>query len=830
MWANVTEVDVTGLDFLSNEPIEGELLAERMTRGGITDEEALQCAIEIGSLLKRAHVRGIVHGALSPYSVAVTPAGARILQPPQEPDPRAARFRAPEQVLREEADWRTDIFSYGTLVYEMATGRPAFTGEGTDLDRAIVEDAPRNANGSSPVRAAMEGVIASCLEKEPAKRRQRIQNAVIELKLVGRSLAKLAKARRQTVKSARVAGVAAPVQTPPRMPVRPQTIPAYPEIGAPRAKRDVVPIMIAGFLAVAAAALAVLMFLRLHQSGQKEQVMNLPLMAPEHTTYPGMPSISPDGKYLALSAEGPDRKRMLWLRPLEDPHSTVIPETEDGFAAFWSPDSEQMAYFANQSLKRISVKGGHAQTICEATATASGGTWSKDGVILFAPSLGEGLYRVQAGGGVPQPVLRLNPAKWERAFEWPQFLPDGKHFIFFVQTEMVETTGIYLGSIDSAEYHQLLHSETNAVYSAGGPAAPKKGYLLFIRDKTIKAQPLDMSHFELDGDEIPLVADVGAVSSLALAPISVSANNTLVYQTVGQVTRQMAWVDRTGRQIGVAGEPGEYGPPRISPDGRRAVVAKLGPDHKNADLWMLDSGGVSRFTDTPWHEGSPIWSPDGSRIVYFSNQEGGIYNLYAKAVNGGKTELLFKNSARKFPTDWSKDGKYILFGSMTAEGTRLDIWGLTMPGKQAAPIVDTVYNEGSASLSPDGKFMSFQSDESRRIEVYVQLFEGLSDGTKPRWQVSKGGGGLPQWRADGGELFYITPSGRMMATAVHTNGGKFSFDEPHMLFQTRPVPGTWNFFDVTPDGQRFLMNLPLEWSEASPINVLTNWTEEIKAQ
>ena len=225
-----------------------------------------------------------------------------------------------------------------------------------------------------------------------------------------------------------------------------------------------------------------------------------------------------------------------------------------------------------------------------------------------------------------------------------------------------------------------------------------------------------------------------------------------------------------------------------------------------------------------------MWSPDGSRIAFFGNLEGD-HDIYAKLASGaGKTDLLFKSPSRKRPTDWSRDGRFIFFDVLAGEGTKSDVWAYCTANRHAGPILETIYNEGFAALSPDGKWLAYQSDEARAsmLDIHVQSFEGLSVGTKRQWQVSSGGGGEPRWRADGGELYYMTSSGRMMAVTVHPRNGGFEFDPPHTLFQTRPIPRTWNLYDVSPDGQRFLMNLPLEWSGASPVNVVTNWTEKLK--
>jgi Tol biopolymer transport system component len=834
----VIEVGQNEVGLTGDEPAGGELLAERLARGPLAPEEALRYAIEIGAALNRAHLRGMVHGGLSPYSVLLANTGARVLQPLPEYDERAAPYRSPEQVRGEAPDWRSDVFAYGALLYEMASGRRAFPGEGAELNDAIVEQPAAGLMAKSPIHGAMEGVIAGCLEKDPSRRRQRIQNAVIELKLAGRSLQRMAEVRHQQLRRPVATGaVAAPARERIAQPAAPAPVGA-PKV--PRRQSYIIPELpvptdalrrrfwAIGAALIAVAFLSIAAVLYLHQQ-PAAPVLRFAVSPPEHTSYPGTPSVSPDGRFLTFSALGPEGKRMLWLRPLDALHASVISGTEGGFAPFWSPDSNYIAFFANKSLKKVRTNGGAPEIVCSAEAMPGGGAWSHNGVILFAPSLADGLYRVAENGGKPQLVLKLDSSKLERSYLWPQFLPDDKHFVFFVQTDIANTTGVYTGTLDPPEHHRLFSSETNAVYSGGAAGdSSKSGYLLFMRDRHLMEQSFNISSLTMGKDPFTLADDIGAVRSMALAPISVSDNGILVYQSVGKPTRQMVWFDRGGRQVGQVAEPGDYGPPRISPDGRRAAVAKLGPDGVNADLWILDANGnTTQFTATPKHEGSPVWSPDGSKIAYFSNPEG-VYDIYVKPVNGeGRAELFYKSTLPKYPTDWSRDGRYMLFG-VIAPGTRSDVWAITTADRKAAPILDTIYSEGFAALSPDGRWLAFQSDQSGRNEVYVQPFEGATSGTRRRWLVSSGGGGLPRWRGDGAEMFYMTSGGRMMAVALHPVGGDFQFEQAHMLFQTRPIPETWNLYDVSSDGQRFLLNLPLEWSSAAPITVVTNWTEKLK--
>jgi serine/threonine-protein kinase len=275
-------------------------------------------------------------------------------------------------------------------------------------------------------------------------------------------------------------------------------------------------------------------------------------------------------------------------------------------------------------------------------------------------------------------------------------------------------------------------------------------------------------------------------------------------------------------------DAGEWGPPRITSDGKRAVVAKLNQNEESADLWTVDATGATQITNTSVHEGSPVWSPDGTRIACFVRGAGDSgYDLYVMPADGGKPDLLFKSPAQKTPTDWSRDGRHIFF-NVLSDSTKWDVWALSTADRHAGPILDTVNSERDAVLSPDGKWLAFDADETNRLEVYVQPFNGVNSEHKKRWKVSNGGGGTPKWSADGKELFFITASGRVMAATVRASGDNFDVDPAVKLFQTRPIPKTWNLFDVSPDGQRFLVNLPLEWSNSSQIQVVTNWTEKLK--
>jgi len=427
-------------------------------------------------------------------------------------------------------------------------------------------------------------------------------------------------------------------------------------------------------------------------------------------------------------------------------------------------------------------------------------------------------------------VTELSATGKERAHLWPRFLPDGTKFIVYTLTDFDETSGVNLGSLGSKATRRIIQSDANAVFSAARtsdarPNSSRNGYLIFIRNRTLYGQKFDGT--EVDGTPMLVAEEVGSIRSMSLAPVSVSENGVLVYQTVGKTNRQLIWFDRSGRQIAPIGEPGDYGPPRISPDGRRIVVGRIEPGKDTADLWILNEGATAtRLTATAHHEGAPIWSPDGSRLAFFSNHEGN-YNLYQRKVGSDGLEVLVKDSSAKYPNDWSRDGRYLLYGSIS-ETTKSDLMVLHASDRRSYPVSRTIHGEGYGSFSPDGRWVAFQSDQEGRADVFVQAFRAEGSDTPRRYKVSTNGGGLPRWRQDGKELYYITSSGRMMAVAVRSSDTTFEAEAPRMLFQTRPVPKTWNLFDVTGDGQRFVLNVPLEWSSSAPITVVTNWMEKIK--
>ncbi len=839
--SGVVAVSASGWDFVSGEPVQGELLTDRLAGGPLAPQEAVRIALGIGNALAAAHAVDKVHGCLSPASIALTGDKVHILQPKPADQQAALPYRAPEQIHLNQADWRSDIFAFGAILYELAAGRRAFAGTGAALEEALLTAQPESLMAKTPVGAAMEGVIAGCLEKDPARRRQRIQNAVIELKLAGGSVPRAAVFRKPRAKPAETpaAGAAPPVdpaaflasgRTPAAAARSEYWVAESP--GADRLRRRLLVIGLAA-VALAATGLAAALYLR----RQAAPVLKFSVAAPEHTSYPGTPAVSPDGLYLTFSAVGPEGRRMLWLRAFDEMHAQVIPGTEGAFAPFWSPDSHYIGFFAHKALLKVRIAGGtgdvRPEVLTATEAAPGGGTWNNDGVIVFSPSLAGGLFRVSSNGGQPAPVLKPDTGNGDLGYLWPQFLPDDNHFVYFSQTSKAETTmGVYVASLDAPERARLLFlSATNAVYSPIAGESSRKGYLLYVKDRDLVGLPFNVSKLETTGDLTALANDVGAVETLSLAPVSVSRNGVLVYQSVGKATRQLVWMDRSGQNIGTVGEGADWGPPRIAPDGVRVAAARLGKDGKTAEIWIFGKDGQAVPLEVPagTSAGSPVWSPDGTKVAFWEGRNGGVYDLFVKPVNGiGRDEPVYKSAYNKYPTDWSRDGRSLIFGEYTPN-SKGDIWNLNLSENRANPILTTIRSEDYAALSPDGRWLAYQSDSSGRYEVYVQPWEGGSPGTKRIWKISPAGGGLPRWRADGRELFYLATGG-VMSVATRATADDFQFDSPHMLFEARGVAGFWNLFDVSPDGQRFLVNLPLEWSNSSLITVMTNWTRKFESQ
>jgi len=530
-------------------------------------------------------------------------------------------------------------------------------------------------------------------------------------------------------------------------------------------------------------------------------------------------AISPDGRRVAIviATEGVNR---LWLYSFDQVSPTLLVGTEVLWTPFWSPDGRNVGFFAQGKLKRIDVSGGSPVTICDAPKGA-GAAWSSAGVIVFAPyGSGSGLYKVPESGGTPKPVTHLDAARNEMGHKYPHFLPDGRHFFFRVNAALPKHSGIRLGSIDGTKTDFFLQSNTNALYSTAG-------YLLFMQGRKLLAQKFDTDKLVLSGKPEPLIDDVYYHPNTRYAYVSVFSDRMLIYQSNGNLNRRLVWLDRSGKELAEVGQAGEYASIEFSPDGRQAILDRIDPLTTGSDLWQLD---LSRETLTrvtlDGGNYCPIWAPDGNRVAFISMREG-FYGVYQKSLGVvDKEELLFNADLRStFACDWSRDGRFLVFRKEN-ENTEYDITVLPLSGdRQSRNYVATEFYDGWAKVSPDGRWLAYQSNESGRFEIYVQSFP--EPGRKVT--ISKGGGKLPRWRSDGKELYYVADDDRLMATPVRT-GASFSAGMPIALFEVGGYdPSAFRYmYDVSADGRKFMVIRPQKEASAQPLTVVQNWTELLK--
>src|SRR5918999_919260 len=532
----------------------------------------------------------------------------------------------------------------------------------------------------------------------------------------------------------------------------------------------------------------------------------------------GAPLISPDGRRVVLVVRDAVGRQSLWLRPLDALDAQQLAGTEAGDQPFWSPDGRSIGFIAAGKLKKLDVSGGPAQTLSDAVSV--GGAWNRDGVIVFSRSSTEGLYRIPAAGGTPEPLTTLDKSRNEYVHAWPHFLPDGRHFLYVAGTSPREKSAIFLGSLGSKQTRLLLNVESSVAY------APP-GYLLYAREGTLVARPFNADRLELTGEAVPVVKQIGFTLGNARAHFSVSETGTLLYRTnTAAADTQLVWFDRAGKQLDTVGAAGRYSDIRLSPDGKRVAFQRLDPEKGASDVWVMElaRGTTSRLTFDPANDGDAVWSPDGGRVVFSSMREG-LPNLYQKLSSGaGGEELLLKTEDAKFATDWSPDGRYVLYHALSRQ--RFDLWVLPLFGERRPEhFLRTDFQEVSGRFSPDGRFVAYVSNESGRFEVYVQSFPASGG----KWQVSNGGGGSPRWRRDGRELFYLSADGKLMAVEVDGSSDRFEAEVPAPLFEPRvgAISGD-SPYDVAADGRRFLVKVPVEETAPAPVTVVLNWTADLK--
>ncbi|MGH9955584.1 MAG: protein kinase domain-containing protein [Pyrinomonadaceae bacterium] len=811
-----------GSPYVVYELLEGETLRERLSGGALSTRKALDYAAQIAQGLTAAHAKGIIHRDLKPENIFITNDGrikildfglAKLIEPTQiteaqtelltrkaNTDPGSVMgtvgYMSPEQVRAQRVDHRSDIFSLGLILYEMLSGKRPFRGDSAveTLNAILKEDPAELSESNSQINPALERVVMHCLEKSPEQRFQSARDVTFALEALS------------GLSSSRTVAEAFP-------------------LAAPRSKnRERLAWIVAGtcLLVLLAALPFAVSYLR--RAPADERVLRLSLLPPEKATMSdGIVTsfaISPDGRRLAFVASS-DGQNRLWVRSLDSLTAQALPGTEGASSAsapFWSPDSRFIGFGAGGKLKKIEVSGAPPQTLCDAS-TMRGGTWNRNGVILFATGLSSVLYRVPATGGEPTPVTTLDQSRSETLHRWPYFLPDGQRFLYFVRSREAESE-IFMGSLDGKETKRLLPGAVAAVY-----AAP--GFVLFLRDGILMAQRFDAGELQLTGEPFPIAERVAFNVGLGRGAFSVSDSGVLAYAAGSSEINQPLWFDRAGKQLGSVGTAGLYFSVWLSPDENRAAVNRVDTQTGTNDVWLFDlqRGVPSRFTTDPASDSNPTWSPDGGEIVFNSNREG-INNLYRKIASGGGTEeLLFKSDEEKWPDDWSLDGRFIVYQSFNQK-TKWDLWVLPMTGdRQPTKFLQTEFNEQQAQFSPDGKWLAYVSDESGAQEVYVRTFPDSGG----KWRVSTGGGNQPAWRRDGSELFYIAADRQLMSVDFRL-GAAFEASVPKGLFVTRVIAlaDFRNQYEPTADGQRFLINSTLESAEAAPISVVVNWMADLK--
>jgi len=803
-----------GVDYLVMEYVEGETLALRLERGALPAEQVLRTGIEIADALEKAHRQGVIHRDLKPGNIMLTKAGAKLLDfglakstaaaasqgltaGPTESKPLTGegkivgtfQYMAPEQLEGQEADARSDIFAFGAVLYEMATGRKAFEGKSqASLVAAILHKEPAPISALQPMTPpALDRVVRTCLAKDADERWQTAHDLKLQLQWV--------------LEAGSQAGVAAPVV-------------------ARRKIRERLAWALAAVALLAAVGAGVVAWKYARRAQEMSRVVRSAVLPPETAAmarvFPDV-AVSPDGRRLAMVARGADGKELIWVRGLDSLSAQPLAGTDGASQLFWSPDSRFIGYNADGKLKKIDAASGPALTLSDAVQLR-GATWNSEGVIVFAPAFNGPLYRVSAAGGAATQLTKLEEARRENAHRWPWFLPDGKHFLYLARGGSLETNGIYVGSLDGKEPKLVLREDSGAAYTP-------PGYLLFVRQDTLMAQRFDAGSLELAGEAFPLAEQVRFNTATRRGVFSVSDNGVLVYlggATAGPA--QLLWMDRAGKQLGVLGEPGFYGLPRLSPDGKRAVVYASASG--NADLWLYDvaRGIRTRFTFDPMTENFPVWSPDGSRIVFASNRKGQA-DIYQKASSGAAVEeILLGSESDDFPGSWSPDARFLAYNRIPVGGkTRRDIWILPLVGdRKPFPFIETDFDEFGAEFSPDGRWLAYNSDESGRQEVYLVPFPGPGG----KWQVSTAGGSRPQWRRDARELFYLGPDDKLMAVEIRLLGSTVEIGIPKPLLQTTPPPIPGRHWDATADGRRFLM-VGLVEGGSPPFTLVVNWPAEL---
>ena len=793
------------MDYLVMELLEGETLAARLERGPLAANELLRIGIQVADALDKAHRQRLVHRDLKPGNIMLTKSGAKLLDfglarpvgmgaapggstnTPTMTRPLTAEgsivgtfhYMAPEQLEGAEPDPRTDVWSLGVTLYEMATGKHAFEGRTqASLISSIMKDDLRPLSEVQPTAPpGLDRVIRQCLAKDPDERSQTAHDVKLHLQWV--------------LEGGSQAGVPAPVAQ--RRRVRERVLAAVAGVG-----------LLAAVLALG--------WTMTNRPAPQEPI-RFQFEPPTSIQVLDAPNVSPDGRTIAFSATDSTGVTRIWLRPLGSLMASPMPGTEGTTRPFWSPDSRYLGFVAGGKLKKVQATGGPPIVICDAP-TGSDGTWGERDIIVFDGRGNDPLLKVPAGGGVAVPAVSRDTTRGETAVGWPEFLPGGRYFVYL---SAGQRSMLRVCDIESGELHDLLPCDSRAVYA-------EPGYLLFSRNGTLVAQQFDARARKLKGDPVP-VAEQVLTNAVGGADFSVSDNGVLAFAARGGSLGQIVKLDRSGRLTGTLSTPGDILVPSMSPDEKRIAVRIRDIATGTRDIWVLDIARevASRLTFDPRNENYPVWSPDGTRIAYYSGSAEGTGIYVQPSTGAGRSENILPSAGAELVlTDWSRDGRFLFYES-ASDRTRQDLWVLPMTGERKPyAFLTGPYDETQGRLSPDGRWLAYSSDESGRYEVYVQSFPEPGG----KWQVSTNGGSDPRWRADGSELLYLSSDQQLMSMPLAKAPAPFEVVIPRSLFPIRVLApaGPPSHYVVTEDGQTIYAVAPLQGGAVGTTNVVVHWT------